>query len=334
MKLSLPPSVAVRWMRFVVIAVLLQGTAKLRAQSGSPQFNTAGFQEQGDEMSRRVGGFFRKLFYGEDRNENGYRPQPAAPGYQPAPQPRQYEAAPPPQPRQYQTAPPPAKRKTDSTAVPQRPRTSGQSSGVASKKSQSHPPEAEKTKRKEPPAVASHSSSSNKHTDAPEKAHKKPEEPATKSVAKHKNPVPPTPEEESKKSSKPPYEEAAAQTETVIKAPSGANSTTKTAKNSGATDSGAISPYADDRSNSGSTLIAPKDSMVAKNTPPEKPAEPKKTETKSTTNDGTFPVGTKSKTNPGTVVSPYPPFNELDVGGLSSGSLAVDPTTKKVFRVP
>jgi len=34
------------------------------------------------------------------------------------------------------------------------------------------------------------------------------------------------------------------------------------------------------------------------------------------------------------VKSPYPPYNELDVSGLPSGSLAQDPTTQKIFRVP
>jgi hypothetical protein len=36
----------------------------------------------------------------------------------------------------------------------------------------------------------------------------------------------------------------------------------------------------------------------------------------------------------GRVISPYPPYRELDVSGLSSGSLALDPTTQKVFEVP
>jgi len=44
-------------------------------------------------------------------------------------------------------------------------------------------------------------------------------------------------------------------------------------------------------------------------------------------------VGSKTST-PGRVKSPYAPFNELDVTGLPSGSLAMDPTTQKVFRVP
>ena len=41
-----------------------------------------------------------------------------------------------------------------------------------------------------------------------------------------------------------------------------------------------------------------------------------------------------SRTTAGRVKSPYPPYNELDVTGLPSGSLATDPTTGKVFRVP
>jgi hypothetical protein len=49
--------------------------------------------------------------------------------------------------------------------------------------------------------------------------------------------------------------------------------------------------------------------------------------------DGNVPVGTKT-TKSGRVKSPYPPNNELDVSGLPSGSLALDPTTQKIFRVP
>lgn len=46
-------------------------------------------------------------------------------------------------------------------------------------------------------------------------------------------------------------------------------------------------------------------------------------------------VLTGSKTSKaGRVKSPYPPYNELDVSGLTTGSLALDPTTQKVFKVP
>lgn len=44
-------------------------------------------------------------------------------------------------------------------------------------------------------------------------------------------------------------------------------------------------------------------------------------------------TATRAKT-PGRVKSPYPPYTELDVSGLNPGSLAKDPTTGKVFRIP
>ncbi|MBX7211933.1 MAG: hypothetical protein K1X78_26745 [Verrucomicrobiaceae bacterium] len=48
---------------------------------------------------------------------------------------------------------------------------------------------------------------------------------------------------------------------------------------------------------------------------------------------GSFLVGKKTAKT-GRVISPYAPFNELDITGLPSGSLALDPTTQKVFQVP
>lgn len=50
-------------------------------------------------------------------------------------------------------------------------------------------------------------------------------------------------------------------------------------------------------------------------------------------NSGSFLRGKKAA-KPGHVISPYPPYRELDVSGLASGSLALDPTTQKVFEVP
>ncbi|MEZ0274867.1 MAG: hypothetical protein ACAH88_08170 [Roseimicrobium sp.] len=49
--------------------------------------------------------------------------------------------------------------------------------------------------------------------------------------------------------------------------------------------------------------------------------------------NGATLTGTRT-TKAGLVKSPYAPYNELDVTGLPSGSLAMDPTTGKVFRVP
>jgi hypothetical protein len=48
---------------------------------------------------------------------------------------------------------------------------------------------------------------------------------------------------------------------------------------------------------------------------------------------GGYPVGT-STGKAGRVVSPYPPNTELDVAGMASGSLALDPITNQVFQVP
>ena len=46
-----------------------------------------------------------------------------------------------------------------------------------------------------------------------------------------------------------------------------------------------------------------------------------------------YPVGRLSD-KPGFVVSPYPPYNTLDLNGIKSGALARDPSNDKVFRVP
>ena len=48
---------------------------------------------------------------------------------------------------------------------------------------------------------------------------------------------------------------------------------------------------------------------------------------------GSFLKGKKTA-KAGRVISPYPPYKELDITGLESGSLALDPTTQKVFEVP
>jgi hypothetical protein len=61
------------------------------------------------------------------------------------------------------------------------------------------------------------------------------------------------------------------------------------------------------------------------------PTKPKQNEPTAPQDD--TPMGTKGS-RPGRAKSPYPPYNELDVGGLESGSMALDPTTNKVFRVP
>lgn len=48
---------------------------------------------------------------------------------------------------------------------------------------------------------------------------------------------------------------------------------------------------------------------------------------------GDIPTATKTG-KPGRVKVPFPPYSELDVSGMPSGSLARDPTSGKVFRLP
>ncbi|SKA98376.1 hypothetical protein SAMN02745166_02742 [Prosthecobacter debontii] len=70
--------------------------------------------------------------------------------------------------------------------------------------------------------------------------------------------------------------------------------------------------------------------------PPSSTASSSKPKTNSSStagNSGSFLKG-KRAGKEGRVISPYPPYQELDVTGLSSGSLALDPTTQKVFEVP
>jgi hypothetical protein len=47
----------------------------------------------------------------------------------------------------------------------------------------------------------------------------------------------------------------------------------------------------------------------------------------------TYPTATRTA-NPSQVLSPYEPFNVIDVDGFKSGQLARDPSNQKIFRVP
>ena len=48
---------------------------------------------------------------------------------------------------------------------------------------------------------------------------------------------------------------------------------------------------------------------------------------------GEYPAA-KRTDQPNQVISPYEPYNVIDVEGFSSGQLARDPSNKKIFRVP
>jgi hypothetical protein len=70
-------------------------------------------------------------------------------------------------------------------------------------------------------------------------------------------------------------------------------------------------------------------------TPPPQPRNTfESSPTKAAPSGGTETLTATRINKPGRVKSPYAPFSELDVTGLSSGALAMDPTTNRVFRVP
>lgn len=89
-----------------------------------------------------------------------------------------------------------------------------------------------------------------------------------------------------------------------------------------------------------STTTPPKEPV--KETPPPPTTTTRRSEstppreqpsTAASSGSGSFLKGKKTA-KAGRVISPYPPYKELDVTGLESGSLALDPTTQKVFEVP
>jgi hypothetical protein len=51
------------------------------------------------------------------------------------------------------------------------------------------------------------------------------------------------------------------------------------------------------------------------------------------TRPGEYPAARRTA-NPNEVISPYEPYNVIDVEGFSSGKLARDPSNQKIFRVP
>lgn len=46
-----------------------------------------------------------------------------------------------------------------------------------------------------------------------------------------------------------------------------------------------------------------------------------------------YPMAQKTS-HPSRVISPYPPYNVIDVEGFRGGQLAKDPSNGKIFRVP
>ena len=58
------------------------------------------------------------------------------------------------------------------------------------------------------------------------------------------------------------------------------------------------------------------------NMPPQQPTRP-----------GEYPTATRTA-NPNEVISPYEPYNVIDIEGFRPGQLARDPSNNQIFRVP
>lgn len=69
------------------------------------------------------------------------------------------------------------------------------------------------------------------------------------------------------------------------------------------------------------------------NTPETAPTTPPEPEATGTNTSGDYPTARKT-TKASEVISPYAPYNVIDVEGFSSGQLARDPSNGKIFRVP
>jgi hypothetical protein len=70
--------------------------------------------------------------------------------------------------------------------------------------------------------------------------------------------------------------------------------------------------------------------------PPPSPSELTQPVPPPPTANGGYPTAT-STANPDQVLSPYEPYNVIDISGpphFKSGQLARDPSNKKIFRVP
>ncbi len=80
-------------------------------------------------------------------------------------------------------------------------------------------------------------------------------------------------------------------------------------------------------------VVTPYGTENAISPPPSQPTQPAPPPP---TANGGYPTAT-STANPDEVLSPYEPYNVIDISGpphFKSGQLARDPSNKKIFRVP
>jgi hypothetical protein len=270
-----------------------QQTANYAPPAGyQQQPGYGGYQAQRPGVGERVGGFVKRLFYGEPRN--GY-PQP------------QYTR--PAQPGRSLDAPPSAYRSSASA-----PQSSRIASAPPSSQSQSKPAPSTKPTTVTKPSPGPAKTSSSKYTPPrikPEASVAKPQPKPEPKKVQEQPPAPTTlaPRTEPKTTTYPSQpDNPPALNNKPSEAPTTLAGLTSTRPGSDAAPSTPTPPIQE-------TQTTPKE------TPATNPSA------------GQFLVGKKTATA-GRVISPYPPHQELDVSGLSSGSLALDPTTDKVFQIP
>ncbi len=74
--------------------------------------------------------------------------------------------------------------------------------------------------------------------------------------------------------------------------------------------------------------VYPEDEVQNDISPPPPPSpQPPPTAT------GGYPTAQRTE-NPDQVISPYEPYNVIDVAGFKPGQLARDPSNQKIFRIP
>ncbi len=264
---------------FLLLSAAQQGTA-LQAQDYDDR-----------STGEKVGGFFRRMFYGEPAQNVPYGPRPSNSG-------GRYNLDQPPAEMRYPRSQ--ASRNSDSIPPPPTP-----PSGNRKRESES---------------------SSDRFNSKAESSNKRPKTPV-------KEDEPPSPRPKVKKTS-----EENEPDRTPLKSNTQSQKTEPTPPvtiksdppvepvkpDQGYTDSGKQSEKK--KIETKTDTLATNDAPAPRNTPTTV-SPPKQSDSKETL------TGTKTS-KPGRVKSPYSPFNELDVQGLNSGQLALDPTTQRVFRVP
>ncbi len=277
----------------------------------------------GDQFSKRVGDWFRRNLYGE--TNPGYGPPPGS-----APRSSVFGGSQPQAPQAPQTYYPAAQQNMAPTA-PTRP--------MGYPQQQYATPQAPVYQQAPTTLTATKTATASK---APAKS---------SAPAKKRSYSPPQVREEQPVASyqdTPPKSSSAPAKQTVVTAPTlstaNKNPSTSAAQTSPEAARAAaisasftgLSPYADGFPASSDSQAPKSSSGNAKPAPPPAPATTAKKEASAptpTATAGNYPIGSRTD-KAGRVVSPFPPNTELDVGGMASGSLALDPITNQVFRIP